>query len=198
MQLLPLSELEAKLAADFPLEQELNKASLIRWVREALQLIGEYYQFENKQLKIKVEDYGAMLPADFYAMDTNYFNPAHRIQGDMIYVGAKEGYVNIGYQAMPTDEKGEILIPANVVYHEALAWYVASKLCLLDQLHGEMFTFEKTNEKWLQKKGEARGDIRLQHTAQTIGNTADNYHSLTFPNRAPRNGHFPRKPRFRR
>lgn len=45
---------------------EVPYQSFIEWIADALEHIGSYYQFEEKECNILIEDYHGMLPCDFY------------------------------------------------------------------------------------------------------------------------------------
>jgi len=57
----------SKVVRDFGLnDQEVRWQDMIEWISEGLILIGSYYQFQEKEAIIAVEDYKGVLPCDFY------------------------------------------------------------------------------------------------------------------------------------
>ena len=58
-----------KIIRDLGLGQdEIPYYDFIEWIADALEHIGSYYQFTEKECNLIVSDYTAMLPCDFYKM----------------------------------------------------------------------------------------------------------------------------------
>lgn len=56
-----------KVITDLGLGQtEVPYQSFIEWIADALEHIGSYYQFEEKECNILIEEYTGMLPCDFH------------------------------------------------------------------------------------------------------------------------------------
>ncbi|MCS6955123.1 MAG: hypothetical protein NZM44_02055 [Candidatus Calescibacterium sp.] len=127
----------------------------IEWIATALQHVGTYYQFTEKEKRIEIENYKGELPCDFYKLkrilyNGYYLNNNKSLIGDskekiesnkfterdininhnVIIVSFERGFLDIQYLAIPVDEYGFPLVPDDVTFFEALFWRVVYQLCI--------------------------------------------------------------------
>lgn len=146
---------------DHPLLQDLTLERVINYTVEFIRLVGMPDLFEEKVAELKVVDYRAELPCDFYSMlqvrmnertskqffryatDTMHFElqdkdfPAftYKIQGNIIFTSQKECSIKIAYKALQVDEQNYPCIPDNSPFIVALEAYIKKKrfVILFDQ-----------------------------------------------------------------
>lgn len=167
IKLIPIEECIAKIVDDLNLgDRDIPQESMIEWINSGLRRIGAYSQFETKIAKLKVDNFRAMLPSDFYRVDSVRFRQPHKVGHNTITVDYKIGSINLIYLAMPVDERGYPLVPEEQVFQEALMWLVASKLALRGELVNKQLSFDYCDTRWrrfmLSARAEANmGDIQF-------------------------------------
>ena len=134
-----------------PLLQDLTFERAVNYSVEFIRIVGCPRVFEEKALKLKVENYRAMLPCDFHRMiqvrtcacgrtttfrySTDSFHMSddkncnlpdltYKIQGQVIFTSIKDGEIEIAYEAISVDEEGYPLIPENSSFVRALELYI--------------------------------------------------------------------------
>lgn len=130
-----------------PLLKDITKETAINYAVDFIRIVGCPAMFTNKVAELKVEEYRALLPEDYYNIiqirevqskrafryTTNSFhlsenktacNLTYKIQGNIIYTSLKEGYIEISYTAITVDDCGYPLIPDNSVFTRALELYI--------------------------------------------------------------------------
>jgi hypothetical protein len=150
-------------------DREIPIDDIIEWIGEALQYIGSYYQYCEKNATIDIEDYKGELPCDYCKLITfrNYCdnfgdtfnknligtdtttidrnsngNRNYNLTGNVITMGFKTGKVNIQYLAIPLDKDGLPMIPDDINYLDALVWKCAFQL----GMQGHTFKNSKLND----------------------------------------------------
>ena len=167
VKLVFIEECIAKIVDDLNLgDRDIPFESMVEWIASGLKRIGAYNQFRSVKARLKVVDFRAELPSDFYRVDSTKFFEPHKIGHNTITVGFKAGSIELDYLAMPIDERGYPLVPEEEVFQEALLWLVASKLALRGELNNKQLTFEYCDGRWrrfmLSARAEANmGDIQF-------------------------------------
>lgn len=119
----------------------------IEWIAEAMQHIGAYAQYVEKEADIEIDNYQGSLPCDFYAAKANAIK--HKIQGDSILCELEKGYLTkFRYLAMPLDDEGFPLIPDHVSYTTALFWKVAMQLSIQGKLPNKELSYAVCRSRW--------------------------------------------------
>lgn len=137
-----------------PIVQDLKYEDAAEYAIEYLRLIGAPLSFEDKVERIKLNNYKATLPSnlinlkgiqysdcecdggiamryasDIYHTDINDCEPGGQeytyiTQSNVITTSMKDGWINISYSALATDEFGYPLIPDNESFKVALEYYI--------------------------------------------------------------------------
>lgn len=137
-----------------PLLQDLSFERAINYAVDFIRIIGCPRIFNEKTVKLKVENYRALLPCDYHKMiqvrtcscgktvtfrySTDSFHMSedkhcnlpdltYKIQGQVIFTSIKEGEIEIAYEAISVDEEGYPLIPDNSSFTRALELYIKKK-----------------------------------------------------------------------
>lgn len=120
----------------------LRGLSLERAVDHAvhfIRIVGMPKIITEKTETIKIDNYRALLPDDYYAI-TKVLNPknntplvhsstgdtdnSYKIQGNIIYSSLREGELTVSYKALLVDEEGYPTIPDNSSFIKALELYI--------------------------------------------------------------------------
>lgn len=134
-----------------PLLQDLSFERAINYAVDFIRIVGCPRIFNEKTVKLKVEDYRALLPCDYHKMiqvrtcacgktdtfrySTDSFHMSedkycnlpdltYKIQGQVIFTSIKKGEIEIAYEAMSVDDEGYPLIPDNSSFSRALELYI--------------------------------------------------------------------------
>lgn len=137
-----------------PIVQDLKYEDAAEYAIEYLRLIGASLAFEDKVERIKLNNYKALLPAnlinikgiqytdsecdsgiamryasDIYHTTINGCEPGcqeytYISQNNVVTTSMKDGWINISYSALATDEFGYPLIPDNESFKVALEYYI--------------------------------------------------------------------------
>ena len=118
-----------------------------------MRIVGMPNMLIEKTEELKIEDYRAQLPCDFYQMiqvrtlvqhcdtqseqvfvySTDDFHMSsykqdsgfcYKLQGNCIFTSIKEGTIEISYRAIATDDEGFPLVPDNAAFIRALELYI--------------------------------------------------------------------------
>jgi len=149
----------SKVVNDLGLDyEEIPWEMMVDWIAHALQHIGSYTQFESVSCKLEVEDNRAILPQDFYRVDSDKFMMRHKITMNTISVEQCDGCIDLHYLKMPVDEEGYPMIPDDPTYIDALFWNITSKLAMRGELKNKDLTYQYCNAQWLFYCGSARAE----------------------------------------
>lgn len=131
-----------------PMLEDVTQDRILKYAIEFLKIVGIPNSFEEKVETIKVENYRASLPCDFYDMiqvkdtktqicyryTTDSFHLEHhkpdgpeytyKIQGNIIYTSFKDRDITISYRAMKVNEDGFPMIYGEPAYVRALELYI--------------------------------------------------------------------------
>lgn len=129
-----------------PLMQDLSLETAVDYAVDFLRIVGVPSMFSEKVIYLKVDDYRAKLPCDFYkiiqvrpigrpaliASTDSFFmggryrdsNNTYKIQGNIIYTSLEDDTLELAYLAIDTDEDGYPLIPDNSSFTRALELYI--------------------------------------------------------------------------
>lgn len=137
-----------------PIVQDLKYEDAAEYAIEYLRLIGAPLSFEDKVERIKLSNYKALLPvnlinirgiqysdceceggiamryaSDIYHTAINGCEPGGQeytyiTQNNVVTTSMKDGWINISYSAISTDEFGYPLIPDNESFKVALEYYI--------------------------------------------------------------------------
>lgn len=130
------------LLRDLSLERAVNHA--VHFIR----IVGMPKVTSEKQAVIKIHEYRALLPTDYYSIiqvkeakngtilqstigglhtGSNENKNSYNIQGNIIYTSLKEGELEISYKALLVDEDGYPLFPDNSSFIQALELYIKKR-----------------------------------------------------------------------
>lgn len=131
---------------DNPLLEDIKLEQVIRHTIDFIRLIKAPQLFTENRAILKIEDYKAKLPCDFYSIlavrtyncnvgvfesmraMTGFFdntcNNTYKIQGSNILVSFEKGEIEIAYNAIKVDDNGYPLIPDVVEFTRALELYI--------------------------------------------------------------------------
>lgn len=130
-----------------PLLQDIPLETVVDYMVDFMRIVGCPNIFTEKTESLKVKDYRAQLPCDYYQMiqvracqgevfryttDSFHMSPnkensadlTYKVQGNFIYTSIKEGTIEIAYQAIDTDEDGFPLLPDNSSFTRALEAFI--------------------------------------------------------------------------
>lgn len=129
-----------------PLMQDLSLETAVDYAVDFMRIVGVPSMFSEKVIYLKVDDYRAKLPCDFYkiiqvrpkgrpaliASTDSFFmggryrdsNNTYKIQGNIIYTSLEDDTLELAYLAIDTDEDGYPLIPDNSSFTRALELYI--------------------------------------------------------------------------
>jgi hypothetical protein len=134
-----------------PIVQDLKYEDAAEYAIEYLRLIGASLAFEDKVERIKLSNYKGLLPAnlinikgiqytdsecdngvamryasDIYHTDDNNCSQEYTYitQNNVVTTSMKDGWINISFSALATDEFGYPLIPDNESFKVALEYYI--------------------------------------------------------------------------
>ena len=150
-----------------PLLKDITKETAINYAVDFMRIVGCPAMFTNKVVELKVEDYRALLPEDYYSIiqvresknksafryTTDSFHLSeskashdltYKIQGNIIYTSLKNGNIEISYTAITVDSCGYPLIPDNSVFTRALELYIKKQWFTI------LFDLNKINQAVLQ------------------------------------------------
>ena len=130
-----------------PLLQDLNFETIVDYTVNFMQLVGVPSMFEEKTAILKIDNYRALLPCDYYQMiqvrqpcgiayrystdsfhmsenKGNYQDLTYKIQGGVIFTSTKDSNIEIAYKAVAVDEEGYPLLIDNSSFTRALEYYI--------------------------------------------------------------------------
>lgn len=137
-----------------PLMQDITLETAVDYCVDFMRIVGTPGIFEEKTEIIRVKEYRATLPCDYYQViqirkvggasfrySTDSFHMSeckhdykrgvndltYKIQGNIIYTSIEDGDIEISYEAIATDEDGYPLIPDNSSFTRALELYIKKK-----------------------------------------------------------------------
>lgn len=137
-----------------PLMQDITLETAVDYCIDFMRIVGTPSIFEEKTEIIRVKEYRAILPCDYYQViqirevggaafrySTDSFHMSeckhdykrgvndltYKIQGNIIYTSIEDGDIEISYEAIATDEDGYPLIPDNSSFTRALELYIKKK-----------------------------------------------------------------------
>jgi hypothetical protein len=146
----------AKVYRDLNLEDESRWTDMVEWGAEALEQIGAFPQYVQKNDILEVEAYRASIPCDLHKVmgltkqrealryNSGAFDQAQNAEDNTnirtlshggysmndayFNFNFEKGKVQIAYLAIPTDDEGFPMIPDNVSFREAIEKYIVMKL----------------------------------------------------------------------
>lgn len=129
-----------------PLMQDISLEQVIDMTISFMRIVGVPKMFSEKVIYLKVDNYRAKLPCDYYkviqvrpkgrpaliASTDSFFmgdrhrgsNNTYKIQGNIIYTSLEDDTLELAYLAIDTDEDGYPLIPDNSSFTRALELYI--------------------------------------------------------------------------
>lgn len=186
VKLVPIEQLIRKVVSDFSMGSvDVPWEEMVDWVAYGLQHIAAYAQYEPKTATLKIVDYKAQLPKDFFRVNADVFYLPHKITMDTIYVGYKTGDLELQYLALPVDERGFPLIPDSTEYFNALTWLIISKLILRGDFVHKDINFQYADERWTKGALSARADANMPDL-QGMQRRANDYRKMKYPTNAMR------------
>ena len=137
-----------------PIVQDLKYEDAAEYAIEYLRLIGAALSFEDKVVRIQLNNYKGLLPvnlitlkgveyadcecnggiamryaSNIYHTDINNCEPGFQeytyiTQNNTVTTSIKDGWINVSYSALATDDFGYPLIPDNESFKVALEYYI--------------------------------------------------------------------------
>jgi len=147
------------------------------WMGEALDCIRPFNGYVEQCKRIQVVDYRGKLPCDIQFLigvshngeqikrtgfipnkvkptDSTKLNKlpnnlydTYSLNPNYIITSFKEGYIDVYYNGLATDEEGFPLIPDIYEIKEALSWFILMKMCLRGFKH-PVVTFQLAEQQW--------------------------------------------------
>lgn len=180
-----------------PLLQDISLETAVDYTVDFMRIVGVPSMFEEKTQILKVHQYKAQLPCDYYQIiqlrlvegpvfrystDTFHMSPKHRgssitykIQGSNIITSIEEGDIEISYEAIATDKDGYPLIPDNSSFLRALEAYIKKQWFTI------LFDLGKINQASLQNAQQeyawAVGDCQTEFNRLSIDKAESFYNS---------------------
>lgn len=179
----------AKAYADLNVQDTRRWQVYMEWIAEALEHIGAFSQYVQKQTDIVISNYRGTVPCDLvnvvtvthsgvplnYGLSTHDYsnqNPSRKsqlsytIEYPYINTYFKEGTLNMIYHAVPTDEEGYPLIPDRISLKEACFRYIVYKESFPKVLSGQMpeGLYRGLERDWQRYCGQARGDLNMPNS----------------------------------
>lgn len=141
-----------------PIVQDLKYEDAAEYAIEYLRLIGAPLAFEDKVIRIKLSNYKGMLPpnvislrgiaysdcecdggiamryaSDIYHTDINgcesgFQEYTYITQNNVVTTSMKDGWINLSYSAIATDDFGYPLIPDNESFKVGLEYYIIHRM----------------------------------------------------------------------
>lgn len=185
-----------------PLMQDLTFETAVDYTVDFMRIVGVPNMFVEKTELIRVENYRAKLPCDYYQMiqvrkvkgsafryssdsfhmgthrdkcDRGFIDLTYKIQGNLIYTSIKEGEIEISYEAIAVDSEGYPLIPDNSSFTRALGLYIKKQWFTI------LFDLGKINPSVLQNIQQeyawAVGDCQTEFNRLSIDKAESFYNS---------------------
>lgn len=183
-----------------PLLQDISLEQAVDTTIEFMRIVGVPRMFMEKVETIKIENYRALLPCDFYMVNqivlikdnkllpfreaTDYFHTdknvngydlTYKIQGSIIYTSIESGDIKVSYQAIATDEEGYPLLLDNSSFIRALELYIKKKYFTI------LFDLGKIQSAVLQNVQQeyawAVGDCQTEFNRMTLDRAESFYNS---------------------
>lgn len=126
--------------------QDLSLETAVDYAVDFLRIVGVPSMFSEKVIYLKVDNYRAKLPCDYYkviqvrpkgrpaliASTDSFFmggryrdeSNTYKIQGNIIYTSLEDDTLELAYLAIETDKDGYPLIPDNSSFTRALELYI--------------------------------------------------------------------------
>jgi hypothetical protein len=170
-------------------DKEIEWQDWVDWIADGLQHIGSYYQFQEKEEAIEIENYKGYLPCDFYQkiriVNTNFSRPNHNksligddsktiynnsftgndynINNNTITTSFKSGSLILQYLAIPLDKDKLPMVPDNVSFRDALFWKVVYHLSLrgFEFRNPQLRDLQFTRSMWLRYCNQARAEANM-------------------------------------
>ena len=152
-----------------PLMRDLTFERAVNYTVEFMRIVGVPAMFVDKTTVVKVEDYRAPLPCDFYEMiqvrmhspngkmfrySTDSFHLSdnksesvdltYKLQNSVLFASIKEAEIELSYRAILTDDEGYPLLPDNSNFLRALEAYIKQQWFVI------LFDLGKINQNVLQ------------------------------------------------
>ena len=199
-----------------PLLEDLSTERMINYTQEFIRIVGSPVLFSDKSARVKIEDYRGMLPCDIinilqvrgehgeefrYTTDTFHTSktsPEHtpdyyhtyKVQGNIIYTTIEEGYVEVVYQGIETDEDGYPLIVDNASFIKALELYIKKQwfTILFDLGKIQPMVLQNTKQEYAFYVGQAQNSL-ISPSLDEMENICNILNSMTIYNKAHRTGY---------
>lgn len=137
----------------------ITEDDVITYAIELIGVVGMPQLFLNKVEKLEVHKHRAPLPCDFveekavrcsnhisFNASTDMFNvedsktnvPTYKIQGDVIVTSIEDGYIELAYTAIKTDNEGYPMIINDQSFIRALVSYIVYKKVFTEYINGRL------------------------------------------------------------
>lgn len=177
-----------------PLAQDLSYEQAAEFAIEFIRLVGAPLSFIDEVQSLELNEYKTYLPSNlinirgvrYTGLDgcsdpialryaTDLYHTSHKdercpseytyvVQNCVLISSIKEGYVEISYHAIATDDKGFPLIPDNESYKMGLEYYILDRylepLWMIGKITDKAFNYIKQERHWF--LAQAENSMKLQ------------------------------------
>lgn len=179
-----------------PLMHDLSFETAVDYTIDFMRIVGVPTLFEEKVVELKVDNYRAKLPCDYYQIiqirnkngitlkhssDTFHMKNeeckgfSYKIQGNIIYTSIESDTVELSYEAIAVDDEGYPLIPDNSSFTRALIAYIKKQwftiLFDLGKIHQAILQHAEQEYAW------AVGDCQTEFNRLTLDKAESFYNS---------------------
>ena len=190
---------------------DVTEDDVITYTIELIGVVGIPQLFENKVETLEIKKYRAPLPCDFVeeqavkccnniafnastdmfrVQDSNTFVPTYKIQGDFLISSIEEGYIQLAYTAIKTDEDGYPMIVDDQAFIRALVSYIVYKRVFTNYINGRLPNeniMERVEREYEANIAIAEQKLRMP-TIDEFNNISRMMNSFIFRNNARKSG----------
>lgn len=175
-----------------PLLKDVSLETVVDYTVDFMRIVGTPAIFEDKTIKLKVKNYRACLPEDYYKVihikdskgnmfkycddvSSSKSNLTYKIQGNIIYTSIENDCIELIYKAIVVDDEGCPLIPDNSSFTRALSAYIKKQwftiLFDLGKVHSTVLQHAEQEYAW------AVGDCQTEFNRLTLDKAESFYDS---------------------
>lgn len=159
--MLTLEQAISHVISDFGLHRipDLPMQDMMGWAVRALRNIGSLHSVEDTTRTISITNYTGRFPQDLESPIRVLGHQMHTMPNNLGFrVGISDGSVELVYTKMITDSRGYPMVPDNEPTLNAIAWFIAHKLCLQDRFPNAKMTIPYCEDQWQWYCGQARAE----------------------------------------
>lgn len=187
---------------EHPLLKDLTLERVVHYTVKFMQIVGMPRLFEEKVTIVKIENYRAVLPCDYYQMiqvrkhktneafrySTDNFHlgnhqgsldNTYKIQGNIIYTSLKDGEIEVAYRAIAVDNEGYPALPDNGIFTTALELYIKKRrfTTLFDEGKISAAVLQNVQQEYAWAVGQCQSDL-VRPTIDQMESIANSWNTL--------------------